>query len=568
MCQYLLLVQPPPACYPYPCHLRSSSMSSARRRVPDDILQAEAQSLEHVPTDIKGSSGTKKHSFFRRPATPDGLSSGSSGNLTVSVWSPAGPTSPSSELYFPASLGHRRQPSTGTVDSLDGDLHSPSDGCSTPTLLPDTDSDLQSPVSGSSQYSLPESSMLLDDPASGDVYAASLEVLIEKLLSPTAFPGAQKRSEFQEVLFSTFAEFTTPDNLLAMIFQRFHAQSPELNFFEVLAFWVSNHRLRIHTEILSQIKHFCRAAMPAKSSSVDASARYLFRLAEERVKSMTDVPPAPLTPTRLPRTADILPRDLAIALTLLEGDSYWSILPADYLAHLGRGTEGSDKVNATSNNNNKVILWVKKSIVTPSRAEARAEVFKFFINTAHECRKLRNFASLSAITTALQSTEERLVLTVGALPSHLQVTLQDLKRLLDPTNNHLSYRTALKPEEALDPLYRNFCLPWLAVHLRDLNSLLRNYPPTLDFDGCRLINFRRYSKFMEHIRALHLFKPPDLARYRNNGPLAYLQHELGRVHFDPDTDVALSQRILKLEADETRIHRMRALELKRLGFRS
>jgi len=194
---------------------------------------------------------------------------------------------------------------------------------------------------------------------------------------------------------------------------------------------------------------------------------------------------------------------------------------------------------------------------------------KFFVNTAHECRKLRNFASLSAITNALQSTPiERLTLTVGALSPHLRDRLQDLKNLLDPSNNHLTYRTALKPEQALDPEYKDFCIPWLAVHLRDLHSLLRNYPPNVEIDGRQLINFRRYSKFMEHVRGILLFKPPDLERYRHNGQLAYLQHQLRGVHFDPDADVALMQRSLELEADETRIHRTRALELKRLGFRS
>ncbi|KAJ7046529.1 ras guanine nucleotide exchange factor domain-containing protein [Mycena alexandri] len=538
----------------------------------------------------------KKRSFFRRPATADGFSSSSSGNLTLSI--PSRPTSPSSaELHPPStakSLGHRRQSSTGTVDSPDGGpSHSPSFHSdrsesqvyfgrrsgnlplssadrSTPTLLPDTDSDLQSPASGSSQYSLPDSLMLLDNPASGDVYTVTLKGLVDKLLSPVSFPNAHKRSEFQEVLFSTCHEFTTPQNLLGMILQHFHTEPPQLNVFAVLTFWVSRHRLQINPQLLSQIKQFCLTVIPAKTSSVDASARNLFRLAEERSTLMT-VPPVPPTPTRIPRTADILPRDLAIALTLLEGDSYWSILPADYLSHLNKvndASKGPNRVNDASTENNKIVLWVKKSILTPSRVETRAEVFKFFVNTAHECWKMRNFESLSAITTALQSTEERLTLTVGALSSHLRDMLQDLKNLLDPSNNHLTYRAALKPEEALDPQYRNFCIPWLAVHLRDLNSLLRNYPPTLEIDGCTLINFRRYSKFMEHIRALHLLKPPDLERYRASGQLAYLQHQLRGVHFDPDTDAALMQRSLELEADETRIHRTRALELKRLGFRS
>lgn len=45
------------------------------------------------------------------------------------------------------------------------------------------------------------------------------------------------------------------------------------------------------------------------------------------------------------RTADILPRDLAIALTLLEGDKYQSISPADYISHLKR-LEGGNNVDA------------------------------------------------------------------------------------------------------------------------------------------------------------------------------------------------------------------------------
>jgi son of sevenless-like protein len=148
---------------------------------------------------------------------------------------------------------------------------------------------------------------------------------------------------------------------------------------------------------------------------------------------------------------------------LLEGDQYRSILAADYIRHL-RKIEGPNNVDTARVENNRVILWVKKSVLTPSRVETRAEVLKFFVNTAQECRKLRNFASLSAITNALQSTPiERLTLTIGALSPHLQDMLKDLRNLLDPSNNHLTYRAALKPQESLDPQYKEFCVPWLGT---------------------------------------------------------------------------------------------------------
>ncbi|KAJ7285592.1 ras guanine nucleotide exchange factor domain-containing protein [Mycena rebaudengoi] len=335
---------------------------------------------------------------------------------------------------------------------------------------------------------------------------------------------------------------------------------------------------------------FCvRIISTGTSPNAIENARNILRLAGERTtadsSSSISSPASPSGVPKVMRTADILPRDLAIALTLLEGDKYQSISPADYISHLKR-LEGGNNVDAAGTENNKIVLWVKKSILSPSQVETRTEVYKFFVNTAHECRKFRNFESLSAITNALQSTPiERLTLTVGALSPHLRDLLQDLKSLLDPSNNHQTYRAALK-QEALDPQYKDFCIPWLggcflalhasisdklfqsAVHLRDLHSLLQNYPAVVEIDGHPLINFQRYIKFMDHTRGLLLLKPPDLERERQNGQLAYLQRQLRGVHLDPNADVALMQRSLELEADETRIHKTRTLELKRLGFRS
>ncbi|KAJ7489946.1 ras guanine nucleotide exchange factor domain-containing protein [Mycena galericulata] len=535
-----------------------------------------------------GGSSPKRPSFFlNRPSTADGprpkpsggqmhlrVPSMPSGSSTSSLHAslamtarPRRPSSAGSATYFEGEIFHSPPSSYGSV----GKFYSSSDDLSTTTLYPDTDSDMQSARSGSSQYSLPDSLILLDVTPAGDVVAGNLEGLVDRLLAP----DGPKHSEFQEVLLSTYHDFTTAEILLAIVIRRFrdsgsnpkNSEVIQSNIFAVLTFWVSNTRLQVCPQLLSDMKHFSLSVMTEKTS-MNEKARNLLHLTEER--ATIDKPVSPITPpsTKIPRTADILPRDLAIALTLLEGDKYRSILPADYLSHL-RKLDGSNNVDAARLANNRVVLWVKKSVLTPSRVETRAEVFKFFVNTAHECRKLRNFASLSAIANALQSTAiERLTLTVGALSPHLRDMLQDLKNLLDPSNNHITYRASLRPEEALDPQYRDFAIPWLAVHLRDLNSLLQNYPPHVEVDGRPLINFRRYTRFMEHLRGLRLFKPPDLERYRQNGQLAYLQHQLRGMHIDPDADVALMQRSLELEADEIRIHRTRALELKRLGFRS
>ncbi|KAJ6455838.1 ras guanine nucleotide exchange factor domain-containing protein [Mycena sanguinolenta] len=539
---------------------------------------------------VPPSKSPKKRLFSftrRRPSTVDGASSNAfSGHFSLSSRRTSSPL-PSPTHSTMEAISRTRTSSVGAVlhpessiASRSLSVHSDrsesevrfvprpqmqlSSGSSTPPLSPDTDSDLQSATSGSSSFfSLPDSLMLLDDPATGDVYAGSVEGLVDKLLSPDTVKG----SAFAEVFLSTFRDFTTPENLLRIIMQRFHdSHALQSSVFAILSFWLSNDGLHVSLRVLSLIKEFCLTLI---SSSTDA--KHVFDLAEQKARLIEAPPPAsPVSPnaTRILRTADILPRDLAIALALLEGDNYWSILPSDYFTHI-RKAEGPNSVEVASNDNNKLVLWVKKSILSPSRVETRAEVFKFFVNTAYECRKLRNFSSLSAITNALESSPiERLTLTVGVLSSHHEDMLQELKSLLDPSNNHSTYRKALKPTTALDPKYRDFCIPWLAVHLRDLHSLLQNYPPTVEVQGRTLVNFRRYSKFMEHVRGMRLLKPPDLERYRETGQLAYLQHQLRGVHFDSDTDVALMERSLELEADETRIHRTRALELKRLGFRS
>jgi hypothetical protein len=86
--------------------------------------------------------------------------------------------------------------------------------------------------------------------------------------------------------------------------------------------------------------------------------------------------------TAVRRPKDISPLSLAIALTTLEGDQYNRILPADYISHL-HNLSDSNNVSVACATNNRIVYWVKKSILQPTQVEARAEVFKFFVNTAH-----------------------------------------------------------------------------------------------------------------------------------------------------------------------------------------
>lgn len=81
-----------------------------------------------------------------------------------------------------------------------------------------------------------------------------------------------------------------------------------------------------------------------------------------------------------------MPRDLAIAFTLLEGDKYKVILPTDYIAHL----ETQDRPNNVAGaclTNNRIVLWVKQSVLHYDAIDSRVQVLKFFVNTALVCQK-------------------------------------------------------------------------------------------------------------------------------------------------------------------------------------
>lgn len=106
------------------------------------------------------------------------------------------------------------------------------------------------------------------------------------------------------------------------------------------------------------------------------------------------------------------------------------------------------------------------------------------------------------------------------------------------------------------------------MHLRELFSTLQKYPSDVEVNGVPLINFERYTKFTARIKEVLHYVPPDLERYRQQGQLAYLEHQLRGVYMKPTVEDELMERSLALEAEETRDYRTRKRELKSLGFKT
>ena len=81
------------------------------------------------------------------------------------------------------------------------------------------------------------------------------------------------------------------------------------------------------------------------------------------------------------RTVTPTPGRLATALTIVEYTAYKSIGPSDCIQFL-MNCQGTNAVARACAINNKLVSWIKKSVLQASRLEKRVENLKFLINTA------------------------------------------------------------------------------------------------------------------------------------------------------------------------------------------
>jgi len=106
-----------------------------------------------------------------------------------------------------------------------------------------------------------------------------------------------------------------------------------------------------------------------------------------------------------------------------------------------------------------------------------------------------------------------------------------------------------------------------AVHLKELRKVIQAEPVTIRVDGAHLINFERYTKFMDRIKEIVHYKPPDLEQHRYQGQLAYLEVQLRSLKTSKTTDDELLARSKVLAKMESQDFFSREPQLKMLGFR-
>ncbi|XP_032167625.1 ral guanine nucleotide dissociation stimulator-like 3 isoform X2 [Mustela erminea] len=225
-----------------------------------------------------------------------------------------------------------------------------------------------------------------------------------------------------------------------------------------------------------------------------------------------------------PELLDFSVDELAEQLTLLDVELFARVRTCECLGSVWsqRDRPGASStaptVRATVTQFNMVIGCVLGSVLGEQglAAPQRAQRLEKWIRVAQRCRELRNFSSLRAILSALQSNPiYRLKRSWGAVSRERLSTFRKLSQIFSDENNHLSSREILSQEEAtegpqeedtlpgnLPPKLPPGPVPYLGTFLTDLVMLDTALPDMLEGD---LINFEKRRKEWEilaHIQQL------------------------------------------------------------------
>ncbi|KAF6307061.1 ral guanine nucleotide dissociation stimulator like 3 [Rhinolophus ferrumequinum] len=275
-----------------------------------------------------------------------------------------------------------------------------------------------------------------------------------------------------------------------------------------------------------------------------------------------------------PELLDFSVDEVAEQLTLMDAELFLRVRPWECLGSVWSqrdrpGAAGiAPTVRATVTQFNTVTGCVLGSVLgAPGlAAPQRAQRLEKWIRIAQRCRELRNFSSLRAILSALQSNPiYRLKSSWGAVSREPLSTFRKLSQIFSDENNHLSSREILSQEEATDGLQEADNppgslpsklppgpVPYLGTFLTDLVMLDTALPDMLEGD---LINFEKRRKEWEilaHIQQLQRRcrgyclspRPPILATLRAQRQLSEEQsYRISRVIEPPAASCPSSPRV-------------------------
>jgi len=340
-------------------------------------------------------------------------------------------------------------------------------------------------------------------------------------------------------------------DLLRILIREFKEASDDMhhvihmNVMRLVKSWLTNKNVIICNSTLSEIHNF--ALTVNSPGNVQEVATEVVQLIPD--KASLNFPRSPI-PSSFGSRPDLQPNasQLAIALAILERERYLCIVAAEYIAYACNLILYSPNLKEALSLNQRITNWATSSILQLDHHEERCRVKIYFMNTAEECLKIRNFSSMSAILRALQSDViDCLKLTHNTMASAEQKRYRKLTTLLKRESNYSTYRTVVEQDGTRG------CIPWHEVHLHDINTVLKE-KNIEERDEPPLINFEKWVHLKEKALGALRYRDLPLAYDTDSScprmAMAYLQWQLRSVTVDDVFDQVVRDMSTRLKRSE------------------
>ncbi|KAI6041442.1 ras GEF [Pisolithus marmoratus] len=358
---------------------------------------------------------------------------------------------------------------------------------------------------------------VLIDP-DGTVRGGTVAALIERL---TAHEYADPK--FNRAFLMTFRSFTTLDELLKLLVDRFWIQPPPNLDTEELAHWRKFKQYVVRMRVINTLKsmiqdgdvlendelgvldRMAEFASQADVFDIPAAKQLLNSIKRARrgmdhrkitVNTSMDPPPPPIVPKRI-ELLEIEPLELARQLTITESQLYQKIRPSECMQRSQQSQQvrmdPRDGVANFIRRSNKIAHWVAFSVLSKDEARRRASVIRQFILVADRCRTLQNFSTMGAIVSGLNSAPiHRLKRSWEQVNARYMSQLQTCEATINSYRNYNKVRTTLA---TVSPP----CVPFVGVFLTALTHIQDG---SKDYLPGNLVNFRKRQKISEVIQDL------------------------------------------------------------------
>ncbi|KAG2374715.1 hypothetical protein C9374_010459 [Naegleria lovaniensis] len=355
--------------------------------------------------------------------------------------------------------------------------------------------------------------------------AGSLNKVIERLTMPT------QDQQFIDIFLNTYMAITSPETVLAKLFQRFRVPShftPDVKngvqsgVIRVLIIWLENHFHHFTNNMLQRIQSFLdeQAQQQAKINKsrkkineIISQMRNKSNKPEEMQFRPSDKIPDPIIPLGKIFSPDLAVEDIdgeemARQLCLYEFDMYFAIKSEELLNQAWTKPKlkhRATNVIAMMNFFENISLWVASLICRGKSTYERKHSYKKLIIICEHLRKLNNFNTLKAILNGFETgAVKRLKETRNELGNKSKEAETVLKQLMSEENNYKRYKEVLKQSSVP-------AIPYLGVHLQDLEYIEKNhhdFVKNTNRNGSELINWIKRESLSEVIKEIKHFQNP------------------------------------------------------------